>query len=96
MEGLKLDLKMVNQDMSARNRKGGNVKVGDTILSGFIEEFGRLPLDEKEYAIEVLKKQLIEAKRDAIHKKAQSALSDFRKGKVKTGTAKDLQRDLDH
>lgn len=69
--------------------------MGGTILSDFIEELGRLPLDEKEYAVDVLKKQLIQAKRDAIHKKAQRTLANFRKGKVKTGTAKDLYKDLD-
>jgi len=40
-------------------------------LNNLIEEFIQLPLDDKEYATEVIKKQLIEAKREAIAKSAK-------------------------
>jgi hypothetical protein len=35
-------------------------------MNNLIEEFISLPLDDKEYAAEVIHKQLIEAKREAI------------------------------
>ncbi len=37
-------------------------------LNKIIEEFNHLPLDDREYAVEVIEKQLIEAKRVAIAK----------------------------
>jgi hypothetical protein len=54
-------------------------------VNNLIEEFIHLPLDDKEYAAEVIQKQLIEAKREAI----------FRKQTTKSGTAKELYKDLD-
>jgi len=38
----------------------------NTTLNKLIEDFSHLPLDDREYLIEVIKKQLIEAKRDTI------------------------------
>ena len=38
-------------------------------LNKIIEDFSHLPLDDKEYAVEVIRKQLIEAKRATITKK---------------------------
>jgi hypothetical protein len=66
-----------------------------TPLSKLIEEFGRLPLDEQEYAADVLKKQVIEARREAIYRRAKAALTNAKKGKVKSGTMKDLYKDLE-
>ena len=49
----------------------------------------------KEYAVDVIKKQLIDAKREAIAKKAKEATANLRKGMVKRGTLKELYRDLE-
>ena len=35
-----------------------------TALNKLIEDFSHLPMDDKEYAVDVIKKQLAEAKRD--------------------------------
>ncbi len=64
-------------------------------LSNLIENFSQLPLDDKEYAIDIIKKQLIEAKRDAIAKRAKDAMSNLKKGTVKKGTVKELLKDLE-
>jgi len=64
-------------------------------VNNLIEEFIHLPLDDKVYATEVIKKQLIEAKREAIDKRAKTAMAAFRKKRTKSGTAKDLYRDLE-
>ncbi|NCO24873.1 MAG: hypothetical protein GW897_07150 [bacterium] len=60
-----------------------------------IEDFNRLPLDDKEYAAEVIKKQLIEAKRLAIAKRAKEAMANLRKGNSKIGNIKELYKDLE-
>ncbi len=64
-------------------------------VNNLIEEFIQLSLDDKEYATEVIKKQLIEAKREAIAKRAKKAVADFRKKMIKSGTVKELYKDLE-
>jgi hypothetical protein len=65
------------------------------ILNKIIEEFNHLPLDDKEYAVEVIEKQLIEAKRAAIAKRAKEAMVNLRKGNSKIGDIKELYKDLE-
>ena len=64
-------------------------------LSNLIENFNQLPLGDKEYALDIIKKQLIEAKRDAIAKRAKEAVSNLKRGTVKKGTVKELLKDLE-
>jgi len=64
-------------------------------VNNLIDEFILLPLDDKEYEAEVIKKQLIEAKREAIAKREKSAMSSFRKKMTKCGTVKELYKDLE-
>jgi hypothetical protein len=64
-------------------------------VNNLIDEFIHLPLDDKEYATEVIKKQLVEAKRDAIAKRAKTAVAGFRKKIIKCGTVKELYKDLE-
>ena len=52
-------------------------------------------MDDKEYAIEIIKKQLIESKREAIAKRAKEAMTALKKGIVKRGTVKELYKDLE-
>lgn len=61
----------------------------------FQEEFNLLSLDDKEYAAEVIKKQLIEAKREAIARRAKTAMASFRKKMTKRGTVKELYKDVE-
>ena len=70
-------------------------RMGTNTLNKLIEDFSQLPLEDKEYAIDVIKKQLIEAKRDAIAKRAKEAMTNLKKGLVKKGTVKDLYKDLE-
>jgi len=69
--------------------------MGSATLNKLIEDFSHLPLDDKEYAIDIIKKQLIEAKREAIAKRAKDAMTNLKKGKVKSGTVKELYKDLE-
>jgi ribosomal protein S1 len=64
-------------------------------LDRLIDDFKALPLDDKEYALDVIKKQLAEAKRAAIAKRAKEATSNLNKGAVKTGTVKELYMELE-
>jgi hypothetical protein len=64
-------------------------------ITKLIEEFNLLPLDDKEFAAEIIRKQLIEAKRNAITKRVKEVKSHLTKGMVKRGTVKELYKDLE-
>jgi hypothetical protein len=70
-------------------------KMRNSALNKLIEDFNHLPLEEKEYLIEIAKKQLIEAKREQIAKRAKEAEKNYKKGRIKSGTVKDLRKDLE-
>jgi chaperonin cofactor prefoldin len=59
-----------------------------------IEEFSHLPPEDKEYVAEIIGKQLIEVKRERLAQRAGEARTNLEKGKVKTGTIKDLLEDF--
>lgn len=69
--------------------------MGSTTLNKLIEDFNLLSLDDKEYALDVVKKQLIEAKRNAIAKRAKEAMTHLKKGLIKKGTIRELYKDLE-
>jgi len=69
--------------------------MGSATLNKLIEDFSLLAIDDKEYAIEVIKKQLVEAKREAIAKRAKEAMANLKKGMVKRGGVKELYKDLE-
>ena len=73
----------------------GFMMMGNTALNKLIEDFEGLSVDEKEYALDLVKKQLIEAKRNALAKRAREAVANLRKGRVKKGTVKDLYGDIE-
>ena len=50
---------------------------------------------DKEYAVGVIEKQLIEAKRAAIAKRAKEATVNLRKGNSRIGDIKELYKDLE-
>ncbi len=69
--------------------------MNSTTIDRVIDDFKGLPLDDKEYAIEIIKKQLIEARREAIAKRAKEAMANLKKGMIKKGTVKELYKDLE-
>lgn len=69
--------------------------MANATLTKVIDDFRKLPLDEKEYVIDIIKKQIIEAKREAISRRAKRAILNLRRGSAKKGTVKDLYRDLE-
>lgn len=66
-----------------------------TTLNRIIEDFNNLPLDDKEYALEIIRKQLIEARRESIARRAEEAIKNLKEKKIKEGTIQDLYRDLE-
>jgi hypothetical protein len=67
-----------------------------TEMNRVIEGFNLLSFDEKEYIADIIQKQLIEYRREQIADRAAEARENFKKGKVKTGSVKDLFRDLEN
>jgi hypothetical protein len=65
-------------------------------INTVIENFNSLLLDEKEYAVEIIKKVYAEAAREALLTKATKASQNLKKGKVKKGNLKDLYKDLEN
>ena len=70
-------------------------EMSTTTVSSVIDVFIQLPIDDKEYAVEVIKKQLMEAKREAIAKKARSAMAGFKKKTIKCDSLKESYKDLE-
>ena len=64
-------------------------------VNKIIEEFSHLPPEDKEYVAEIIRKQLIEVKRESLAERAREARKNLKKRAVKTGTIKDLMEDLD-
>ena len=69
--------------------------MGSTPLNKLFEDFNQLPLSDKEYAADIIKKQLIEAKREAIANRAKEAMANLKKRVIKRGTVKELYKDLE-
>ena len=64
-------------------------------INKVIEEFSHLPSEDKEYVSEIIRKQVIEAKRNRLAERAREAKVNLERGFAKTGSLKDLMEDLD-
>jgi hypothetical protein len=62
--------------------------MGNVTLKKFIEDFKNLSIEEKEYALEIVKKQIIEEKRDVLAKRAKEASNNYKIGDIKAGDVK--------
>jgi len=67
----------------------------DSNITKVIDDFSHLPPEDKEYVAEIIRKQLIDIKRDQIAERAKEARVNFERGTSKEGTLKDLMQDLD-
>jgi hypothetical protein len=65
-------------------------------LNRIIDDFNELPFEDREYAIELIQKQLIEAKRERIVRRLKEAETNLKRGRVKRGTVDDLLKDLEN
>jgi len=69
--------------------------MNDPNVNKVIEGFSHLPPEDKEYVAEIIRKQLIEVKRERLAERAREARKNLKKRAVKTGTIRDLMEDLD-
>ncbi len=68
----------------------------NTTINTVIENFNSLLLEEKEFAVDIIRKVYSEAARDAISARARKAVENLKKGKVKRGNINDLYKDLEN
>jgi len=64
-------------------------------LDNFLDEFSRLPIEDQEMLLDLLKKRNIEQKRMRIVRDVKEAQREHKKGLTKRGTVEDLMRDLE-
>ena len=69
--------------------------MSDISVNKVMEEFGHLPFEDKEYVAVIIRKQVIDLKRERLAQRAQEAKMNLEKGLVKSGTIKDLLEDLE-
>jgi hypothetical protein len=63
-------------------------------VSSVVNTFRNLPFPEKEYTLEILQKQMIEEKRVLFARRIKEARMNYKTGKVKKGSLKELLKDL--
>jgi hypothetical protein len=64
-------------------------------LNKFLESFGKLALDEKLYALEIINKQISEENRKKIVKRVKESRANLKKENFKKGSVEDLYKDLE-
>ena len=67
----------------------------DTGINSVIEGFNALPIADKEFTLDVLKKAFADAQRDSLSKRAKKAVESYKKKASKSGSLKDLYDDLE-
>jgi len=67
-----------------------------TTLNKIIDDFNELPFEDRGYAVKLIQKQFIEAKRVRIAQRAKEAEANVKKGRARKGTVEDLIRDLEN
>lgn len=60
-----------------------------------LEVIDRLPSDDQEAIIEIVRKRIIDRRRREIADNAQATLQAFREGRASYGTVDDLRRELE-
>lgn len=65
-------------------------------VNNLLDEFQKLPLDDKEYLAEIMLKQIREMKRESLVTRVSEARENYNHGKCKSGTLKDLMEDLEN
>ncbi|MCL5991372.1 MAG: hypothetical protein M1419_04650 [Bacteroidetes bacterium] len=66
-----------------------------TMISDIIENFDSLSIEDKEYARELIEKNIIESKREKLVMRVSEAKANYTVNKVKRGGLKELKEDLD-
>jgi hypothetical protein len=82
--------------LSARNQSGlqAGEAMGTVTFREALELIESLPEEERRDLIDIVKRRLIEERRDEIAKSIQAARGEFTRGEVKRGTVENLHRKL--
>ena len=67
----------------------------EKLINVVIESFEKLEMEDKEYVFDLLKKHIVEMRRDKIYKRAEEAFDNYTKGNVQKGSIEDLFKDLE-
>ncbi len=67
-----------------------------TKINTWIDSFNAFPIEDKEYALDLIKRALAEARRGEILTNAQQAELLLKNGSFKQGNLQDLIKDLDN
>jgi hypothetical protein len=65
------------------------------MISNIIENFDSLSIEDKEYARELIEKNIIESKREKLVSRVNEAKAIYTANKVKRGGLKELKEDMD-
>ena len=63
-------------------------------LAEIVEKIKGLDIETKEYLSDLIKKLLIAERRNEIKRNAEAGLREYRKGKIKFGSLKDIKASL--
>ncbi|MBM4459304.1 MAG: hypothetical protein FJ011_16350 [Chloroflexi bacterium] len=69
-------------------------QVISTPFQNALDVIERLPAEDQETLIEIIRRRMIEQRRAEIARNAQVTLQAFREGRASYGTVEDLRRDL--
>lgn len=61
-------------------------------LLDYVEQ---LPIDQQESLIDIIRRRIIELRRDELSMSIREARTEYEKGKIKTGSVDDLAKDLE-
>ncbi|MBI4654316.1 MAG: hypothetical protein HY752_04905 [Nitrospirae bacterium] len=67
-----------------------------TKLNDVIEKAEVLTFEEQEILLDVIKHRCIEKRREQIAVNARNTLKEYKAGRAKTGTVKELKKDLEN
>lgn len=68
----------------------------ETGMDHFLDEFQKLPLEDKEYLTEIIQKRLIESRRNYLSSRISEARENYSRGYAKSGSIKELLEDLEN
>ena len=66
----------------------------ETPFQKALDAIERLPVDSREEIIDIIKKRLVEDRREEIAANAREAVTEVREGRAEYGTIEDLKKDL--
>jgi len=65
-------------------------------ISSLMEQFGKLPLTDRSFAIDLMQRQMVESRRKALALRTAQAYRNYKQGKVKRGNIADLKKVLEN